>query len=77
MDLPVLLLEVMGRVQGFEQAFTSVAGGTSKLIGFEVSVAACLISESLNIGYARVTKPSTAALECARLSHVDRCPRTP
>jgi hypothetical protein len=38
-DLPELLLEVMGRVKGFEQAFVSVAGGTSKLADFEVSVA--------------------------------------
>jgi hypothetical protein len=69
-DLPELLLEVMGRVKGFEQAFVSVAGGTSKLADFEVSVAACLTSQALNIGYAPVTKPGTTALERARLSHV-------
>ncbi|MFG2246377.1 Tn3 family transposase [Spirillospora sp. NPDC048823] len=69
-DLPELLLEVMGRVQGFEEAFTSVAGSTSKLADFDISVAACLISQALNIGYAPVTKPGTAALERARLSHV-------
>lgn len=39
-DLPELPLEVMGRVKGFEQAFISVAGGTSKLSDFNISVAA-------------------------------------
>ncbi|MEV1248654.1 DUF4158 domain-containing protein [Nonomuraea sp. NPDC049750] len=33
-DLPELLLEVMGRVPAFEAAFTSVAGGVSKLADF-------------------------------------------
>ncbi|MEV0234173.1 transposase [Nonomuraea sp. NPDC050786] len=69
-DLPELLLEVMGRVPGFEAAFTSVAGGVSKLADFHVSVAACLTASALNIGYAPVVKAGTAALERARLSHV-------
>lgn len=69
-DLPELLLEVMGRVPGFEAAFTSVAGGVSKLSDFHVSVAACLTASALNIGYAPVVKAGTAALERARLSHV-------
>lgn len=69
-DLPELLLEVMGRVPGFEAAFTSVAGGVSKLSDFHVSVAACLTAQALNIGYAPVIRTGTAALERARLSHV-------
>ncbi|MGW7484720.1 hypothetical protein ACWGH8_39825 [Nonomuraea muscovyensis] len=39
-DLPELLLETMGRVKGFEAAFTSAAGGVSKLADFDISVAA-------------------------------------
>ncbi|MET8340261.1 Tn3 family transposase [Streptosporangium canum] len=69
-DLSELLLEVMGRVPGFAAAFTSVAGGVSKLSDFHVSVAACLTASALNIGYAPVVKAGTAALERARLSHV-------
>ncbi|GLY76063.1 transposase [Actinoallomurus iriomotensis] len=69
-DLPELLLETMDRVPAFTRAFTSTAGGTSKLADFEISVAACLTASALNIGYAPVTKSGTAALERARLSHV-------
>ncbi|WP_202126077.1 Tn3 family transposase [Actinomadura physcomitrii] len=69
-DLPELLLETMDRVPAFTGAFTSTAGGTSKLADFEISVAACLTASALNIGYAPVTKSGTAALERARLSHV-------
>ncbi|WP_433357363.1 Tn3 family transposase [Microtetraspora malaysiensis] len=35
-DLPELLLEVMGRVPAFEAAFTSAAGGVSKLADFHM-----------------------------------------
>ncbi|MEU8319627.1 Tn3 family transposase [Nonomuraea sp. NPDC048881] len=69
-DLPELLLEVMGRVPAFEAAFTSAAGGVSKLADFHVSVAACLTAQALNIGYAPVVKTGTPALERGRLSHV-------
>lgn len=69
-DLPELLLEVMGRVEGFEAAFTSVAGGTSKLADFDISVAACLTATALNIGHAPVVKAGNPALERGRFSHV-------
>lgn len=69
-DLPELLLETMGRVPAFTGAFTSTAGGVSKLADFEISVAACLTASALNIGYAPVIKSGTAVLERARLSHV-------
>jgi TnpA family transposase len=64
-DLPELLLEVMGRVPGFEAAFTSVAGGVSKLADFGVSVAACLTASALNIGYAPVIKAGTETFSLA------------
>lgn len=35
-DLPELLLETTGRVKGFQAAFTSVAGGVSKLADFGI-----------------------------------------
>ncbi|NIH80475.1 hypothetical protein [Amycolatopsis viridis] len=38
------LTALPGRAGGFEQAFISVAGGTSKLADFDMSVAACLTS---------------------------------
>ena len=69
-DLPELLLEVMGWVPGFMAAFTSLSGGRARLADLDVSIAACLTSQALNIGYTPVAKQGVAALERARLSHV-------
>jgi TnpA family transposase len=69
-DLPELLLEVMGWVTGFMAAFTSLSGGRARLADLDVSVAACLTASALNIGYAPVAKQGVEALERARLSHV-------
>ena len=41
-DLPEVLLEVMGWEPGFAAAFTSVSGGQSRLEDLDVTVAACL-----------------------------------
>jgi TnpA family transposase len=69
-DLPELLLEVMGWVPGFMAAFTSLSGGRARLADLDVSIAACLTSQALNIGYTPVAKQGVEALERARLSHV-------
>ncbi|MBW8482611.1 Tn3 family transposase [Actinomadura parmotrematis] len=69
-DLPELLLETMERYPRFTEAFSSADGGESKLADFTTSVAACLTSQALNIGYAPVVKPGPPALERARLSHI-------
>jgi hypothetical protein len=65
-DLPELLLEVMGWVTGFMAAFTSLSGGRARLADLDVSVAACLTASALNIGYAPVAKQGVEALERAR-----------
>ncbi|MEV4888995.1 transposase [Nonomuraea sp. NPDC055795] len=69
-DLPEVLLEVTDRVKGFGEAFTLVSGGRTRLKGLQVSVAACLTAQGLNIGYRPVIKTGVEELERSRLSHV-------
>ena len=69
-DLPEVILEVMGWVPEFTAAFTPASGGRSRLDDLHVSVAACLTAQALNIGYAPVAKRGAPALEPARLAHV-------
>ena len=69
-DLPEVILEVMGWVPEFTAAFTPVSGGRSRLDDLHISVAACLTAHALNIGYAPVAKRGAPALEPARLAHV-------
>ena len=71
-DLPEVILEVMGWVPEFTAAFTLASGGRTRLDDLHVSVAACLTAQALNIGYAPVAKKGTPALEPARLAHVSR-----
>jgi TnpA family transposase len=69
-DLPEVILEVMGWVPEFTAAFTPASGGRSRLDDLHISVAACLTAQALNIGYAPVAKRGAPALEPARLAHV-------
>ena len=69
-DLPEVILEVMGWVPEFAAAFTPASGGRSRLDDLHVSVAACLTAQALNIGYSPVAKRGAPALEPARLAHV-------
>jgi len=69
-DLPEVILEVMGWVPEFTAAFTPASGGRSRLDDLHISVAACLTAQALNIGYAPVAKRGIPALEPARLAHV-------
>ncbi len=71
-DLPEVLLEVMGWVPGFVAAFTSISGGRAQLADLDVSIAACLTAQALNIGYTPVATRGIEALEAARLSHVNQ-----
>jgi hypothetical protein len=57
-------------VRGGGLSFTPVSGGRSRLDDLPVSVAACLASHAMNIGYRPVVKKGVPALERARLSHV-------
>ena len=69
-DLPEVILEVMGWVPEFAAGFTPASGGRSRLDDLHVSVAACLTAQALNIGYSPVAKRGAPALEHARLAHV-------
>jgi len=71
-DIGDQILEVMGWVPGFLQSLTALSGGEPRMDGMEVSVAACLTGQSLNIGYGPVSSEGVPALERRRLGHVGR-----
>lgn len=73
-DLPELILEVMGWVPDLEAAFTSVSGGVSRLHDLNISIDACLTGAALNIGFSPVVNKGVEALERGRLSHVVSSP---
>jgi TnpA family transposase len=70
-DLPEVLLEVHTWT-GMLDEFVHVSGGEARLEDLPVTVAALLTSQACNIGLVPVTRPDTAALTRARLSHVDQ-----
>ncbi len=69
-DLPEVLLEVMGWEPSFAGAFTSVSGSRSRLADLDITIAACLTAHALNIGYGPVVKKGVPALERDRVGHV-------
>ncbi|MDQ2815927.1 MAG: DUF4158 domain-containing protein, partial [Actinomycetota bacterium] len=71
-DIGDQILEVMGWVPGFLASLTALSGGEPRMDGLEVSVAACLTGQALNIGYGPVSSDGVAALERRRLGHVGR-----
>jgi len=71
-DIGDQILEVMGWVPEFLKSLTALSGGESRMAGLEVSVAACLTGQALNIGYGPVSSEDVAALERRRLGHVGR-----
>jgi len=66
------ILEVMGWVPGFLQSLTALSGGEPRMAGLDVSVAACLTGQALNIGYGPVSGEDVTALDRRRLGHVGR-----
>jgi len=72
-DLPEVVLEVMGWEPSFVEAFTPVSGGRTRLRmkNLDITIAACLTSHALNIGYGPVVKKGVEALERDRIGHVD------
>lgn len=69
-ELPEVILEVMGWVPELTTAFTSASGGRSRMGDLPVSIAACLTAHSLNVGYRPIATKGAPALERSRLSHV-------
>ena len=71
-DLPELILDVLGWQPGFLDAFRAASGGTTRLADLNVTVAAALCAHALNVGFAPIIDEGSAALSRARLSHVDQ-----
>lgn len=69
-ELPEVILEVMGWAPGLPAAFTAASGGRSRMGDLPVSIAACLAAHSMNVGYRPIATKGAPALERSRLSHV-------
>jgi TnpA family transposase len=69
-DLPELILEVMGWVPAFEAAFTAPGGNPTRLDDLGLSLAACLAVSAMNLDHTAVIKKGVPALERGRISHV-------
>jgi hypothetical protein len=67
-DIGQMVLEVMSWVPGFVKAFTAASGGKSRLADLDITIAAALTAQALNVGYS----PGVPALTRARISHVDQ-----
>jgi TnpA family transposase len=71
-DIGEQILEVMGWVPQFLESLTALSGGAARMAGLNVTVAACLTGQALNIGYGPVCTPGVPALERHRIGHVGR-----
>ena len=69
-DLPEVVLEVMTWERGFIEAFAASSDGAARMAGLDVSVAACLSAQAMNIGYQPIARRGVPALARDRLSHV-------
>ena len=69
-DLPELILEVMGWLPAFAEAFTGISGGQSRMRDLDVTIAAALTAHALNVGYVPVISEGVPALTRGRISHV-------
>jgi hypothetical protein len=71
-DIGEQILEVMGWVPEFLQALTALSGGTARMADLNVTVAAAVTGQALNVGYGPVCTPGVPALERRRIGHVGR-----
>lgn len=71
-DLPELILDVLGWQPGFLNAFTAASGGTTRLADLNITITAALCAHALNVGLAPIIDDASPALSRARLSHVDQ-----
>ena len=69
-ELTEIVLEVMGWEPRFVEAFRSLSGGSGRLEGLDVSIAAVLTAQAMNIGYRPIVNKGSPALRRDRLSHV-------
>jgi TnpA family transposase len=71
-DIGDQILEVMGWVPQFLESMTALSGGSSRMSGLKVTMAACLTAQALNIGYGPVSSLDVPALDRRRIGHVGR-----
>jgi TnpA family transposase len=71
-DIGEQILEVMGWVPQFLKSLTALSGGAARMADLNVTVAAALTGQALNIGYGPVSSPGVPALERRRIGHVGR-----
>ena len=70
-DVSEAILEVLGWCPQFVDSLTSISGSRAHLADLDVSVAACLTAQGLNITYAPITVPDVPALARHRLGYVE------
>ena len=70
-DISEAILEVLGWQPEFLDALTSISGGRAHLGDLDISVAACLTAQSLNITYEPIAVPDVPALARHRLGYVE------
>ena len=69
-ELTEIVLEVIGWEPRFIEAFRSLSGSGSRLEGLDVSIAAVLTAQAMNIGYRPIVHKGSPPLRRDRLSHV-------
>jgi len=70
-DVSEAILEVLGWCPQFLDSLTSLAGTESHLADLDVTVAACLTGQALNITYTPIAVKGVPALERHRIGYVD------
>jgi hypothetical protein len=70
-DISEAILEVLGWCPQFLDSLSSISGNQAHLADLDISVAACLTAQSLNITYAPIAVPGSAALARHRLGYVE------
>lgn len=70
-DISEVILEVLGWCPQFLDSRTSIAGNPAHLADLDISVAACLTAQALNITYAPIAVPGSTALARHRLGYVE------
>jgi TnpA family transposase len=69
-DIGELILEVMGWHPQFTAAYTHVSGGARISEDLDITLAAVLTAQSLNVGWGPVVTPGVEALTRSRIGHV-------
>lgn len=69
-DVGELVLEVMGWHPQFTAAYTHVSGGARISDNLDITLAAVLTAQSLNVGWGPVVTPGVEALTRSRIGHV-------